>query len=101
MTGGKDATRNRRCARRWTGLGVCAEIATGLTVSGAARARLDDRAVRRDGPSVPSSAMSDRAHDDGRPEVDAIVVAYGNEDTIRACVAPLCAAVDVSVFVVD
>lgn len=43
--------------------------------------------------------MSDQAPDS--PRVDAVVVAYANEDTIRACVAPLCELPDVHVVVVD
>jgi hypothetical protein len=33
--------------------------------------------------------MIERAGDRELPDVDAVVVAYGNQETIRACVGPL------------
>jgi N-acetylglucosaminyl-diphospho-decaprenol L-rhamnosyltransferase len=45
--------------------------------------------------------MIERAGDREVPDVDVVVVAYGNEETIRACVGPLCAMRGLRVVVVD
>jgi N-acetylglucosaminyl-diphospho-decaprenol L-rhamnosyltransferase len=45
--------------------------------------------------------MTDRTQEGDLPTVDVVVVAYRNEETIRACVAPLCTLDGVEVTVVD